>query len=721
MNDPTMFDDSQDLPPQRTWPLVAALLASLVWLMLGVLAFTPALPGVASPGISERLQTIATAAQTMLFLSAPLALVWLIALQLRDRSGARAARTALMAQHADFTDRKLEQGATALTSLEDRLTMLASRIEAIAAPVDVQHAALTAAALRLETTGAQLRSVNSQIDAATVTLGAATPAAIAQAENLVALLGTAAADLQQRLAETETLLAGLHASAQDAQAQAQAAATHTAEHIESIRVAAARAETAISAPLAQLVEGVDAAFVRTNAAMDATRDGVHAQTSALLASVDQARVTLDHIGGEAARQVNASLETLLGTAATLGTEIDTQTGRANALIEEVSRGFTILDAKLGNSAATSNTTLDAISTRMNEARDAIFRLGEPIAATESALATVETRLGSLGLAADETLGALGTALPAALPQLDDMAMRLSDLHDRADELSLPLRTGGNSIAEAQGQLDRAREALEGSAAQLALELNTARDALSEIDTMTGSASLAASSQLIEVFGRVRDIANQTAGTMRETLSNVVAEAEAALDQAGSSRAELAFGAPIRAKLAEVETMHDRAAAAGQAAAERITKRLLALTETVAGVEARIDEADTKFEVRARNTLAKRSSALIDSMQAAAIDIAGLLSFQIEDTAWDSYLQGDKSIFTRRIVDQLDGHGTRAIARHFEHDPEFRGQATRYIDEFETLIGHVLPDREGHSLAVTLLSSNIGRLYVALAQAVSRFS
>lgn len=721
MNNANMFDDNQDLPMPAKWPLVVAMMAAVLWLVFAVLAFLPAFSSAINADTNPQLQIIATAARTVLLMSAPLAVIWLTALQLRDRTGSRAARTALMAAHAAFTDRKLEQGATALTILEDRLTVLSSRLETIAAPVDVQHTALMAATTQLEATATRLAEVIGRTEAATTTLGTATPDAIAQAETLISLLDTSANDLRQRLSETETLLAGLHTSAQDAQAQAHLAATRTAEDIESITVAAARAETAITAPLAQLVEGADAAFERTAAAMDATRDGVHAQTSALLASVDQARVTLDHIGGEAARQVNARLETLLSTATSLGTEIGSQTERANTLIEDVSRGFTILDAKLGNASATSHSTLESIAARMNEARDAIFRLGEPIASTEAALAIVETRLGTLGAAADETLGSLGTALPAALPHIDDLTMRLSDLHERADELSLPLQAGGNSIAEAQAQLVRAREALEVSAAQLASELNTARDALSEIDTMTGSASLAASSQLIEVFSRVREIATQTAGTMRETLTNVVAEAEAALDKAGSTRAELAFGAPIRAGLAEVETMHDRVAAAGQAAAERVTMRLLALTETVASVEARIDESDTRFEVRARNTLAKRSSMLVDSMQSAAIDIAGLLSFQIEDTAWDSYLRGDKSIFTRRIVDQLDSNGTRAITRHFDHDQDFRNQATRYIEEFETLISHVLPDREGHSLAVTLLSSNIGRLYVALAQAANRFS
>jgi predicted nucleic acid-binding Zn-ribbon protein len=716
MTKPLGPDD--ELPPLDKRPLALALLASLLWLMAlityGVANFIPGLT------IAPLLRSVAVIAGMTLALSAPLALIWLVAGQLRERTGIRAERTALLARHAEFTDRKIEQGTYALTMLEDRIGALGARLEAIATPVEAQHAALTGATTRLEATAARLAETNAQTEKATATLAAETPAAIAQAEKLLGLLATATTDLRSQLAETEAMLARLHASAAEADAVAQTAAAGVAGRVAELETASATAQAAIAAPLAQLVEGVDAAFARTARAMDTTRDGVHAQTNAMLASVEQARVTLDHIGGETARQVDARLAALLTTAAALGAEVETQTARAHDLIDDVAKGFAILDAKLGNAAATGTSTLDSISERMNEARDAIFRLGEPIAATESALGSVEARLASLGEAASTTFGSLDVALPAALPRLEDMAIRLSELHDRADQLSLPLQSGGDSIAAAQDQLDRARASLETAATQLGQELTTARDALNEIDSLTGSTSLAASSQLIEVFARVREIANQTAGTMRETLSNVVAEAEAALDQAGSTRAELAFGAPIRASIAEVEVLQERVAAVGQASAERVTQRLLALTETVAKVESRIDEVDTRFEVRARNTLSKRAGRLVASMQAAAIDMAALLAFDMEDTAWDAYLGGDKSIFARRLVERLDTGGTRAITRHFEHDPEFRTQATHYIEEFETLIAQVLPDREGHTLAVTLLSSYIGKLYITLAQATGRF-
>jgi len=711
------LDLNQGLPPLDKKPLAFALFASLLWLLAlsayGVATFIPGL------AVSPALRTIGTVAGLTLALSAPLALIWLVSAQLRARSGIRAQRTALIAQHADSADRKIEKASYALTVLEDRMNALLARLEAIAAPVDAQHEALTASTTRLEATSARLLDVGGQTEKAAAALGAAAPAAIAQGERLLSLLATGMADLHSQIAETETLLANLHADVAAADAAAHAATEGVASRIEALVAASSTAQAAIAAPLAQLVEGVDAAFTRTARAMDTTREGVHAQTNAMLASVEQARVTLDHIGGETARQVDARLATLLATAASLGAEIETQAARAQMLIDDVSKGFTILDAKLGNSAATGTTTLDTITERMNEARDAIFRLGEPIAATEMALGTVETRLASLDDAAATTFGSLDVALPAALPRLDDMALRLSELHDRADQLSLPLQSGGDSIAAAQAQLDRARASLETAATQLSQELTTARNAMTEIDTMTGTTSLAASSQLIDVFARVREIATQTAGTMRETLSNVVAEAEAALDQAGTTRAELAFGAPIKASIAEVEVLQERVAAVGQAAAERVTQRLLALTETVAKVENRIDEVDTRFEVRGRNTLSKRAGRLVASMQAGAIDIAGLLAFEMEDTAWDNYLGGDKSIFARRLVDRLDAGGTRAIARHFEHDPEFRTQATHYIEEFETLIAQVAHDREGHTLAVTLLSSYIGKLYITLVQSTGR--
>lgn len=713
-----MMDDSDTIAPLPKWPLVLALLASLLWTALAMVAVAGALGGDALVG---PLRALVVAGSIVLALLAPLAVVWLVALSLRERSGLRSGRAALMARQADIAEMKLHLGAEAILTLEDRITALASRIEAIAGPVESRQAALMGVVGQFESTGARLNEASAGAIAATETLRDAIPAATATAERLTALIAATDTDLKRQIAETETLLAALHQRAAEAETQARATTDATISGMAAIVAASEAAQAAVAAPLATLRDGVEKAYVDTAAAMDATRDGVHAQTNAMLASIDQARVTLDHIGGEAARQIQERLELLVGGATRVGEAVESEAERTQSFIDDVSRSFGIFDAKLGNAANTSTTMLESIFARMTEARDAIHRLGEPIAATETALAAVELRLGSVTTSTGEALEALGTALPAALPHLDGITDRLIDLHQRTHDLSAPIETGGAAIAASTALLAEARGAMETAAEKLGAELESARAALGDIEAMTGNISLQASSQLIDVFGRVRDVANQTAGTMRETLSGVVAEAEAALDQAGSSRAEIAFATPIRASLADVEALHLKVAGTAQVAAERVTRRLLALTETIAGVEARIDEADTRFDIRARDTLAARASKLVDSLQAAAVDIVGLLAFEVEDTAWDSYLKGDRSIFARRIAQQIDQDGTRVIERHCQHDAEFRTEATHYIDGFEALIAHVLPDREGRTLANTLLSSDIGRLYVTLATAMGRFA
>ena len=117
--------------------------------------------------------------------------------------------------------------------------------------------------------------------------------------------------------------------------------------------------------------------------------------------------------------------------------------------------------------------------------------------------------------------------------------------------------------------------------------------------------------------------------------------------------------------------------------------------------------------------ARRVALLVESLNSTAIDVAKILSNEVTDTAWASYLRGDRGIFTRRAVRLLDSSEAREIARHYETEPEFREQVNRYIHDFESMLRNVLASRDGTPLSVTLLSSDTGKLYVALAQAIER--
>ena len=111
--------------------------------------------------------------------------------------------------------------------------------------------------------------------------------------------------------------------------------------------------------------------------------------------------------------------------------------------------------------------------------------------------------------------------------------------------------------------------------------------------------------------------------------------------------------------------------------------------------------------------------ITDSLNSSSIDIAKAFDVEVTDTSWASYLRGDRGIFTRRAVRLLDNAEARAITEAYEGDFELREAVNRYIHDFEAMLRGVLSTRDGNAIAVTLLSSDIGKLYVALAQAIER--
>ena len=68
---------------------------------------------------------------------------------------------------------------------------------------------------------------------------------------------------------------------------------------------------------------------------------------------------------------------------------------------------------------------------------------------------------------------------------------------------------------------------------------------------------------------------------------------------------------------------------------------------------------------------------------------------------------------------LDSGEAREIQRHYEEEPDFREQVNRYVHDFETMLRRVLADRDGAMVGVTLLSSDMGKLYVALSQVIEK--
>ncbi len=173
------------------------------------------------------------------------------------------------------------------------------------------------------------------------------------------------------------------------------------------------------------------------------------------------------------------------------------------------------------------------------------------------------------------------------------------------------------------------------------------------------------------------------------------------------------------RLREVEGVAATAVEAARGASDRLTQQMISLGQTASALEAHIEHTGTDQREKDSEAFARRVALLMDSMNSAAIDVGKILSDEIDDKAWDSYLKGNRGVFTRRAVRLLGGGEARAIRTHYDSDMEFQHSVNRYVHDFEAMLRRVLAERDGGMIAVTLMSSDMGKLYAALGQAVDR--
>ena len=78
------------------------------------------------------------------------------------------------------------------------------------------------------------------------------------------------------------------------------------------------------------------------------------------------------------------------------------------------------------------------------------------------------------------------------------------------------------------------------------------------------------------------------------------------------------------------------------------------------------------------------------------------------------VRGNECDPSRRLTPQA-----KAVMALYESDRTFRDHVSRYVHDFEAMLRQLLSTRDGHALGVTILSSDMGKLYVALAQSIER--
>ena len=548
-------------------------------------------------------------------------------------------------------------------------------------------------------------------------------------------LEAAEVDVRQRLEASLDHARGIMASAdQDLTAQAGAlrSLVETAQAGISATSQGAVAALARDAETieAEFRERIDAALGRARDGMAATDDALARQAEAVEALIGRSRASIDSIGDE----------TVAGLSDHMG-EIENRLHQINDLVDGQRTLVAGLHSTLGEAIESAQARFsaleDAALSRNERLTEALARLTTETQRIDSSLAaggvTAEKLISSaetLLVALDSSVRELDETFPAALQRFDARIETSRTLLDSA----APELERLEAISEALvGRTQEAEELLRGQGRRLTEWLESTqsgveanrelverlRAALDNAHQDATRITEGAGPLLVTALLRVKDTADQAAERARQALGRAIPDAAQSLADASEAALQRAIDDKVTAQIEMVAQVAEEAVKAAHQASDRLTRQLLTIADTSASVQSRIEEAERASEDRDRDHFARRAALLIESLNSTAIDVTKILSNDVTDSAWSSYLKGDRGVFTRRAVKLLDAGESREIALHYDNDLEFQDHVNRYIHDFESMLRIILSARDGNALGVAILSSDMGKLYVALAQAIER--
>lgn len=453
-------------------------------------------------------------------------------------------------------------------------------------------------------------------------------------------------------------------------------------------------------------------------------------TDNLTATVAKASDDIDRVVIESRDKLNAQLMALQGALDAMSVQSADEQQKIIAIIDQIS-GHVEQSAghidEIDRSATEQTAKLAfAVSALGERAQDVGQSLTDNRANTDALIDRAEKLLVALETANSE----ISETLPASVERLDGhFAQSFSRLNSAASS-AMALDELGNNL---QAKLTSLEHLLSVQQANVSRLMNDSDEhfaarheqaealaaSLAQTRTLLEGMADDANDKVVASLLNVRETTRHAAEASRQIMDEELSHIAERLSEQNRIALTGAVDSQISAMNELIQSSIERNFALSEAAASKLTAQLNQLDEMTTNLESRIADSQGDFESVGDDSFARRMVMLTESLNSTSIDVAKILSNDVTDTAWAAYLKGDRGVFTRRAVRLLDAGEVRIIAAHYSDDAEFREHVNRYIHDFESMMRVLLSTRDGNAIGVTLLSSDVGKLYVALAQAIER--
>ncbi|MEO8175136.1 MAG: hypothetical protein ABI626_00580 [Sphingomicrobium sp.] len=633
-------------------------------------------------------------------------------------------------------------------SLEALLEVLSQRIEDSQASLVIMAERL----MRLgdETTG-KMGAITNQLDLSSDRLGRhghALDRAAESARTDIALLlddlpraeATSRAIAEQlrgigsestaRTADLELQVAALADRTQEADRLVAATAQRLVTHLTHIESAGAAAAARVGEAESSFTIALDTLLDRTATTLDGIRSGIDSQSAAVSALVDHASAGIGRAGMEAADVLGMKIGQAGASLDGLSARVAEQQRESQRMFAEIDSGLTLISGRFAELSEHGDDRANHFLGSLSRARAELDTLAEQAGTQDQSIEALAQRTAALRQGIDQLTREIREGLSGAIGDAESGAERvlrvtesakpeIGWMRDAAIEAASQISASGTGIADQQDRFAALLALIDDGVGKSGTQLAELTSALTEAQGEATRLTAETGPALVAALLQVREAAAHAAERAREAIEGIIPESAGKLSDATREALETAIREGIEDRLRGVEAVAARAVESAREASDRLTQQMITLGQSSNALEQHFMQTQADQREKDSEAFARRVSLLMDSMNSAAIDVGKILSDEIDDKAWSSYLKGNRGVFTRRAVQLLGGSETRAIRAQYEQDMEFHGSVNRYVHDFESMLRRVLAERDGGMMAVTLMSSDMGKLYAALASAIER--
>ncbi len=632
-----------------------------------------------------------------------------VASSLRTESEALEVRMRTVNEEITMAREFLAQNARELESVgrlsASKLTEAAQQLSVALADSDAKAKTLetvsNAAATNLEQLRKHLPVVTSAAKDVTNQIGSAGNSAQLQVKTLIAGL--------QRVADAGVTarenIEGLEVRAGEAALQLSHIITQNAKAFETSVNDASTRTTAITQLLNDAQGKITNGLANANEDIDAL---VEINLSKLTQQVEMLRESLSDLSAQSKTEdsrVTAMIDRI-------STHIDDRTG----ILADLDAASTDRTVKLAFAVEALVASTNALNQSLDQSGENTDKLSQHSAALLSALQSAKNELV---VSLPDSFSRAEQRLVGSLSQIETATQGAMKLDGVSDDLLAKLSTIQNLISTQGDAVSGLMMASDTQFAAQQEQTDALAAALVETRAMMEHLAESANNDLVIALNKVRDSTQEAAKASRLILDDEMSSVAERLTTQSRQALASAIDGQVAALNDMVQKSLEENIATSQQATQQITRQLAEIDLMTGSLEARISSAREGFSGLDDDSFARQMVMLTESLNSTAIDVAKILSNEVTDTSWAAYLKGDRGVFTRRAVRLLDTNEAKTIASHYSDDAEFREHVNRYIQDFESMMRVLLSTRDGNAIGVTLLSSDVGKLYVALAQSIER--